>query len=112
MKLPKVLSKLQFTQIEIDYIWGTHFVDCKLSELIFFQHSKLSIIEIFPDILFETSLTGPNFLGSQEAAAELRKELQSLRTRVEALDLELQGKNEEVRRLNKQDGKSDDRLKV
>ncbi|XP_059487521.1 homer protein homolog 2 isoform X2 [Neocloeon triangulifer] len=42
--------------------------------------------------------------GSQEAAAELRKELQSLRTRVEALDLELQGKNEEVRRLNKQQG--------
>ncbi|XP_065343925.1 homer protein homolog 2 isoform X2 [Cloeon dipterum] len=56
--------------------------------------------------------------GSQEAAAELRKELQSLRTRVEALDLELQGKNEEVRRLNKQQGpdphsgKSDDRIKA
>lgn len=72
----------------------------------------MSVTEVFPDILFETFLTGPNCLGSQEAAAELRKELQSLRTRVEALDLELQGKNEEVRRLNKQDGKSDDRLKV
>ncbi|KAF4524959.1 hypothetical protein B566_EDAN014476, partial [Ephemera danica] len=56
--------------------------------------------------------------GSQEAAAELRKELQSLRTRVEALDLELQGKNEEVRRLNKlgpdsgSSKSSDERVKV
>ncbi|PSN43156.1 Homer protein 1 [Blattella germanica] len=39
---------------------------------------------------------------STEAAAELRKELQSLRSRVESLELELKTKDEEVKRLCKQ----------
>ncbi|XP_063225152.1 homer protein homolog 2-like isoform X2 [Bacillus rossius redtenbacheri] len=48
--------------------------------------------------------------GSTEAAVELRKELQSLRSRVEALELEVKGKDEEIRRLGKlQAGPQEDR---
>nr|CAD7258230.1 unnamed protein product [Timema shepardi] len=40
--------------------------------------------------------------GSTEAAVELRKELQSLRSRLESLDLESRNKDDEIKRLNKQ----------
>lgn len=54
-----------------------------------------------------------NFTGNSEAAIELRKELTSLRQRVEQLELELKAKDEEIKRLSgKGDGGHDERFKV
>lgn len=45
-------------------------------------------------------INGYIFLGGGELGDELRKEIQSLRIKVEQLELELQNKNDEIKRLS------------
>lgn len=57
------------------------------------------------------------FAGSADAAAELRKELQTLRQRVETLEMELKTKDDDIKRLSKQqmpeqNRSQDERIKV
>lgn len=54
------------------------------------------------------------FTGNHEAALELRKELATLRQRVEQLEMELKTKDDEIKRLSSKSGNSghDERCKV